>query len=1139
MLEKGMYVRCPFDLENEYDPRVFWLGQIVEVSEDRHEALVEFHDLMNARKYYDFVPDEKWINLDQLSHCKILDNSEVIVRGPNYEGKVLSYSGRKEDQFHYYFVQHLKNGQSLIKEISEYYLQASFNRVNYSPVMQMKKYEFHNPFWYVHRDIVTNSLYSLRNATYGFEILVGSRVFLLPHQVDTIIRVISEPHCRFMLADEVGMGKTIEACVIMKGLNKKLGKLRTLIIAPDSLVHQWCNEFSYKFWLDVPIWDGRLRQEDCDLIIPLERLNTKEGQEVLSLHWDLCIVDETHRLLSMEAEYQLVYNLSKELQNILLLTATPIQQMQIEYHQLLALLAPGRYGNMAPAKFEQLLARQAFLRGRVHRLVRDIDDYIEDELAEDYLDELGKIAEKLEDKIFNELVREIDIDAEDMGLDAVKLALAYIGEHYQIERHIIRHRRAELRESMPDQPMPDRQLELIKYTPSGADYGFYELNTYELLLTYLAELSDNSDLPQVGDYIKIFLGAMFSSPWALHSLILMRRSVLANKSYTMGISNVPNTPRHISVWRQQVLGVIQGFAGEESLLELMLQTCELWFRAVEAEFMRVDELLDDPDQIRGRLFKVLDYLSESLEYEKFIIFTAWKETLEPLARFLEKQFGDLAVATFYGELNEEKLQKAVDRFQSDPKCRFLLCDELGGESRNFQMADAIIHVDLPWSPLQLEQRIGRLDRIGRDKDVLSVVVCSGATIEEGLFNLWHEGLNIFQELPSGLEIALSDIHDQILLALKTNLQSGLDTVLEDIKKQLHNMRKMVDQERYYDMARQLDRKMIDQLTMLIEKFDKNEGQSLYNTMMSWTSSTGLVAEKDRQGQIVTFSPDRLSFKSMQNTLFIPPDMEKLWERSRSNGHIQEIHGTFSRTLAVAREDLVFYAPSDPFFDSIVNNADECARGRCCAMAIQSDLPFDWQGFVLTWSPVLNPRPLLALEMGTQYLALAQGYMPLEQIVTLEGMSEQDRDKDETILRQTIQRALKQVKDSRLIAHLGQRTSKSDFLKIREKYRMSNINWFKRQFPPDVWGKIVQEAYDSSLQKVKGELVQSLELKRAMSDFQRRYNGIKASALYYGDKDEVQKLLEIKAVYQVLWEGLKRPIRRLESIAFVLVVGKIE
>lgn len=1131
MHKEGMYVRCPFDLQHEDDPRAFLLGQIVEIDQEKHEALVKFHDPMKVRKYYEFIPTEKWVNIDILSHCQILDDSEVIVRGPNYRGKILCSAGKKEDNYHYYFVQHLKDGQNQLKEISEYYLQVSFTRVNYSPVKQMINYEFHNPFWYTHRNMVTSSVYTLRNATYGFETLVGSRVFLLPHQVDTIVRAISETPCRFMLADEVGMGKTIEACVIMKGLKERYGKLRSLIIAPDSLVHQWQNELSFKFWLDVPIWDGQYRKEDCYLILPLERLNTRDGQEILSQQWDLCIVDETHRLLSMHAEYQVIYKLSRRLQNILLLTATPIQQRQSEYHKLLSLLSPDRYGKMTPSEFDQLLSKQSFLRSRVHRMVRDIDDYLEDELAEDYLDDLEDIAGKLEDKTLAKLLEKIDLNVEDMGLDAVKLALSYIGEHYQIERHIIRHRRMELRESLPA-----RQIEVINYSPSGADYGFYELDTYEILLSYLQQVSKNNESPLVGEYIKLFLGAMLSSPWALEDMILLRQVVLKIQSYNINTPIIPNTPRHINAWRQQVLGSVPVFSGEDKLLESLQQTCQLWLRAVDAEFMKKDDLLSDPDQIRGRLLKVLDYLSESLQEEKFLIFTSWKETLKPLANYLEQEFGDRAVATFYSELNEEKLQMAVDRFQSDPKCRFLLCDELGGEGRNFQNADAIIHVDLPWTPSQLEQRIGRLDRIGRDKDVLSVILCAEGTIEEDLFTLWHEGLNIFRESPSGLEIALGEIQEQILLALRNNLRYGLENVMQHISDQFEKMRKLVDEERYYDMARQLDRRMVDQLTKLIEKFDKNEGQSLYNTMMSWTSSTGLVAEGDCRGQIVTFRPQRISFGSMQNTLFIPPNMERVWERSRSKRQTQEIKGTFSRSLAVAREDLIFYAPGDAFFDAIVNNADECARGRCCAIAIQSDLPFDWQGLVFTWSPVMNPRPLLSLGMDIQNLALAQGYMPLEQIVTFEGLSEQDRVQDQNLLRPVIERGLQQIKKSQVVAHLGQRTIKNDFLKINDTYKVSNINWFKNQFPEDVWSKIVREAKDASFQKVTEELNHSVELKRARDDFQRRLNGIKASALYYGAEGEHTG---IKETFQALLEGLKRPLRRIESVAFIWVVGKHE
>ncbi|MFW6030541.1 MAG: SNF2-related protein [Halanaerobiales bacterium] len=455
-------------------------------------------------------------------------------------GRIVTPTNINDTEYNTYYVSYTEQGNREVVLVSEKDLVAELTADKPHPLTQMKNYELHNPMWYEDRRVVSNSMHTLKNATFGFETLLGSRVFLMPHQVDTIVRAVKEIPCRFMLADEVGLGKTIEACVIMKGLKERLGSLKTLIIAPNSLIHQWKNELFYKFWTDIPIWNEEL-DDFKDIIFPIEKLNSSAGKFVLNQDWDLCIVDETHRLLKMETEYEILASLSKRVNNFLLLSATPIEKRKTEYLKLLSLLIPKQYGRMDEDEFTALLDKQDKLKDKIYTLVRDIDSYIEDNMGPRYLNYLKYIADIIEDSVFNQLVSKIDLEAEDMGLENVKLALAYLGEFYQIERHIIRHRRHEIKEEIPS-----RKLELIKYPLAGREVDFYEYESYEKLMDYIEEhFYYHEDNKLLLEYIKMLSSAFFSSPWAIESLLKSRLYFINNDLINLGfdlskMKSVPN-----------------------------------------------------------------------------------------------------------------------------------------------------------------------------------------------------------------------------------------------------------------------------------------------------------------------------------------------------------------------------------------------------------------------------------------------------------------------------------------------------------------------------------------------------------------------------------------------------------------------
>lgn len=1107
--KKGMYVRCPIDSEDPFEPRIFALGQIILVDNDFDQVEVKFYDYEGIRKYFSHVPETKVYDFDNISHCKILNNTEVY-KG-NAKGKIIELESDNNSDFNHYYFQNFVDNDRNMELINEKKLKVQFTKDNPNPLVQMKNYEFQNPIWYKNRRVVSEALHTLNNSSYGFEILVGSRVYLLPHQVDTIIKVIREPKCRFMLADEVGLGKTIEACVILKGLMNKNPNLKTIIIVPDSLAQQWANELYYKFWLEIPVWSSDLedlKEIDKYLILPSSFVNTDKGKEILSYDWDMCIYDEVHNIIYSSEMYDMIYSFSKKVDNILLLSATPIQERRNEYKALLSLLMPYRYGEMSNEKFDILLDKQKILRESIYMLMRDLDYYYEDDLIDEYEEELHFLARQIDDSSFNDLIVDIEKTNYKDKLEKVKLALSYISKYYQIEKNIIRHRRLEIQDILPD-----RKIEKHNYILAGANYSYYEFESYNSILNYLEKLLENNTNNQsmlIDEYIKTFLFAFFSSPWAIKDQILKRKQFLNKKDVNI-----------------EKFYKIDKIENEKNILNDLLKLIESWKISAEQELSQLEKIYDNPDLIKGRLALIMDYLMENtLNDSKYVIFTSWVKTLEKLEECIIDYFGEDSLAIFHEDMNQEQLQLSADKFQDDPECNFILCDESGGEGRNFQNADAIIHVDLPWSPMKIEQRIGRLDRIGRvkDREVLSVVFFAQDTIEEYLLDIWDQGLNIFSESVSGIEIAIEDIYNNIIKELSNDIKYGLKKSLKEINNNAEEIRETIEEERYYDAAKQLDYRLERQLSKLIETFDKDGGQKLFDTMMSWTKLTGFIASDiNHQDKIVTFKPNNVSIGSMKNTFFIPPNME---DTHKHLSNEREVKGTFSRDVAIKHEDLIFFAPGDPFFDSIVNNAKSCARGKSTAIAKKFNK--QWQGFIFTWSPEINKEPILKLNKDIVNLIYGQGYLTLDQIITIEPLSDQYKDFDEEIILDELKENYQFNKDE--YAHLGKRGSSNDFLKLNP----TNLLWFKEQITSERWNKIIDIVHEQSKDKAENQLSKLVDIEKAKNDLEKHINGLKTSNIFY-ETDSNQNITDLDKVFSAIHEGLENPKLRLDSIAFLWLV----
>jgi superfamily II DNA or RNA helicase len=1066
-----MYVRCPVirDQEDLISPRYFVLGYLKSVNEFAQTAEVGFNDLHNAKRFYDFALEKTQFALQALERCPAPSGAIARWRGQSATVLAVDTKTSDDDPFYKYYI---RTSDGAIAEVMEHDIALDFTKMDFDPLLQLINYEFHQPTWYLNRLVVSNTTHALNNAVFGFKVLAGCRAFLLPHQIVTIIRCLESPPIRYMLADEVGLGKTIEACSIVKILKEQDSRLRVAYVIPDSLVDQWSGELLSKFRINVDIFKGS-RTSTNHVIIPMSKLQ-KYHDRTTSLP-DMLIVDETHRLLANPEDYNTILRISREIQHVLLLSATPIQDRKQEFLRLLVLLNPDLYGNMPLETFSDMVDKQSRIQQRIYSVLGEIDDF--ESYHSSVKKRLAVIAKELKDTTLMELVN--TIDETEQGQKLARHATAYICEHYRLERRVVRNRRQMLREKMPE-----RHLIELAYTPGTDSDGYDEASALEQTFRWLRSL-DASDPSVLRDTIKPVMSAAFSSPWALQREL---RRAKANDYELKG-------------------------------------AVEQWVWAAEREMSQLQWYLDEnPDRINGRLLRTVDFLEQeglsSSESAKVVIFSAFTDTLTRLAAALRERLGESAVTMFTRDMERDKLQVSADEFQSSADCRVMLCDETGGEGRNLQFARMVIHLDLPWTPNALEQRIGRLDRLGRpvDEPVISVVTYTRDTFEEKLFKLWHEGMSIFTQSLSGLEIISGEVSRRIDNALQEDVLLGLDYAHADIINLMHEMRDAVEDEQLYDAAAMLYRPLTRTIEQMLDAYQGKEDAVFSRTMLTWASQAGLVPSYNHSENLFAFSETKFSANAAVNSMLLPPKWSSytdiLVPRRRDE---RKITGTFCRELAIRREDILFFAPGDTIFDTVVDNAMSCGRGRSCALSVSAN--FSFEGIVIVWNVEPQISVLLKAGVSLQLLSQFRAFLPMDQIFTAYPLDEESRSVSATMLRDAL---LGGNFDANKATHLGKRRPTPN--------GEGSLAQFAKQFPRRTWEELVNRAHKACKKKAREELKAAADLETALQEAQRIVDAHEASCAYFGRGHEDNT--QLRNTYIALLDSLSKARLVVDSAAYI-------
>lgn len=632
---------------------------------------------------------------------------------------------------------------------------------------------------------------------------IGPRLSLIPHQFYIAHEVTQRHFPRVLLADEVGLGKTIEACLIINRLLLSERVERVLIVTPEPLVNQWFVEIFRKFNLIFTIVDADFcesieashpevnpfLESQCVMSsLPFLLSEPLRTQQVMNGDWDLLAVDEAHHLVweteKVSPEYRLIQALALQTPALLLLTATP-EQLGIESHfARLKLLDPdrfydfetfmheaGEYAQIAETA-QALLAQGKITPGQQKMLIEKLGDSPD---LHQQLDDINAGNREASQELMEKLV-----------------------DQHGTSRVFFRNNRS---------AMPDFPVRIAVPVPLPAPKGFHVQDTE---------------------------------------------------------SNLKHNPK-------------------------------------------VDWLVK---------------LIRTLKHEKILLICHSKSTVVALKDLVRTKI-NVKTTLFHEGLSLIARDRNAAYFAEEDGARVLFCSEIGSEGRNFQFAHHLVLFDLPLNPDLLEQRIGRLDRIGQQADIKIYIPYLQDSAEEVLFNIYHQGLNAFEAFLKGGMTVFNTFNQEI----STALANPLDVLAND-------------HQRLTDLIVQIQQEK----RALYLKLEKGRDQILeYHSFRPEVGELLIarIAERDHDLTLENFMNKLFAYFGIEcediseRTYFISPSSLTLLE------HFPGLPAegtliTYNRQLALEREDITFLSWEHPMVVGLIDILLTSEQGNAAMGVIQDD-----------------------------------------------------------------------------------------------------------------------------------------------------------------------------------------------------------
>lgn len=752
-------------------------------------------------------------------------------------------------------------------------------------------------------------LIAQRGASANTASFLSSAVEIYPHQVDAALTVLSDPVQRYLLADEVGLGKTIEAGYVIRQTLLDNPTARIVVITPNNLRRQWLSELLSKFFInDFPHAKVKFRSHEAP--------ETWKEPNV----WDLAVVDEAHRLTQVddpsEGAYPALRALAHSVENLLLLSATPTTSHYKTHLGLLHLLDPKLYSWDQLDQFRKRYEQRVVLADSVYTLDAQFTVYLASSIKDirRTLDVYDSQFEHLSARVL-ELLDEHDelrdaSDEPDLTVRVEELR-AHISETYRLHRRVIRNRRETVLEEAPDADFPSYEVR-GRSTPEVVDLSSETHDDAENCVLDWYNLTANErsgsaeDGVEVGAVLKVLAtrsGVIANDLVDSLRWRLRKDENAAHRAFLTGSERLALHAAPLLPFEADLLNRIEahstGRVAEQSALDAAITSLVPLFRA----------------------------------NRRVVIFCGPGQLAPMLVEHVRARFPTAAVSEHLATSDREEAHASVQGWTAGPGNSVLIMDSSGEDGLNLQLADAAIHLRFPWSPNQLEQRMGRLDRyrsvntVGQSAPARQFRLTSArgdVTFNDSWAQLLVEGYGVFDGSLSTLQDAIDQGIPDVWASAAERGPAGLDQKSEGLRATLIDARTAIDK---MDMLESIHRTVSEanSIAPALIAFEER--------WRTWQDAVSTFASGSSGGinlRMEWVDSEKLAqFDLLKSTPLVDP---KLWRLTRARVSPASIRAAFNRSAALKMPGVRLFRSGNQMTDALAELGWNDDRGKATAFS---------------------------------------------------------------------------------------------------------------------------------------------------------------------------------------------------------------